>query len=40
MFDILYSFQPFYFAMGLMIAMASLELLDSNIHRLMVREDS
>ena len=39
MFDILYSFQPFYFAIGLMIATASLELLDSNIHRLMVRED-
>ena len=40
MFDIIYSFQLFYFAIGLMTVVASLELLDSNIHRLMVREDN
>ena len=38
MFDIIYSFQPFYFAMGLMTVAAGLELFDATIHRGTVRE--
>ena len=38
MFDIIYSFQPFYFAIGLMTVAASLELFDASVHRLTVRE--
>ena len=38
MFDIIYSFQPFYFAMGLMTVAASLELFDATIHRGTVRD--
>ena len=38
MFDIIYSFQPFYFAMGLMAVAASLELFDASSHRRTLRE--
>jgi len=38
LFDIIYSFQPFFFAIGLMTVAASLELFDASVHRLTVRE--
>jgi len=40
LFDIIYSFQPFYFAISLMTVAASLELFDASIHRSTVREGS
>lgn len=40
MLDIIYSFQPFYFAIGLMTVAASLELFDASIHRTTVRESN
>jgi hypothetical protein len=38
LFDIIYSFQPFFFAIGLMTAAASLELLDASGRRVTLRE--
>tara|TARA_Y100000034_G_scaffold43487_1_gene53038 strand:+ start:252 stop:416 length:165 start_codon:yes stop_codon:yes gene_type:complete len=38
LFDIIYSFQPFFFAIGLMTVAASLELFDASVHRMTVSE--